>query len=176
MNGYKLNLTDKTLTITKAFEDAVNTGEGDEYQILMKFQRDIPGLRIVRKTHKTPTKYINTSGEVTRCNQFKNLTYERMERFIGGLSNSDEVMNAYTFIRENASKVSTSPYAVVRKWFAAQFPNYRKATITKRWKSSAPSCFLRRLRRKPTAGPWKRPSGKPKRYRHKLSHTLNTTI
>ena len=129
MNGYKLNLTDKTLTITKAFEDAVNTGEGDEYQILMKFQRDIPGLRIVRKTHKTPTKYINTSGEVTRCNQFKNLTYERMERFIGGLSNSDEVMNAYTFIRENASKVSTSPYAVVRKWFAAQFPNYRKDPI-----------------------------------------------
>ena len=131
MNGYKLNLTDKTLTITKAFEDAVNTGEGDEYQILMKFQRDIPGLRIVRKTHKTPTKYNNKSGETTRCNQFKNLTYENMERFItgGGISNSEEVMEAYNFIRENASKVSTSPYAVVRKWFAAQFPNYRKDPI-----------------------------------------------
>lgn len=128
MNAYKLDLMSRTLTITKAFEDAVNAG-GDEYDLLVKFQRDIPGLRIVRKTHKTPTKYNNKSGETTRCNQFKNLTYERMERFINGVSNSGEVMEAYTFIRDNASAVSPSPYAVVRKWFVAQFPLYRKDPI-----------------------------------------------
>ena len=129
MKAYKLDLMNKTLTITKAFEDAVNEGKEPEYSIYMKFQHDIPGLQVLHKTHKTPTIYINKSGEKTRCNQFKNLTYENMERFISSLSNSDEVMDAYTFIRENASKVSTSPYAVVRKWFAAQFPKYRKDPI-----------------------------------------------
>ena len=54
MNGYRLDLEKKTLTITKAFEEAVSKGNGKEYEIYMKFLRDIPGLTVVHRTHKTP--------------------------------------------------------------------------------------------------------------------------
>ena len=57
MNGYKLNLTAKTLTITKEFEEAIAQGEGKAYELYTKFLRDIPGLTVIRKTHKTPSKY-----------------------------------------------------------------------------------------------------------------------
>lgn len=129
MEAYKIDFVTNTLTITAAFDKAIQDVESEEYALYQRIIHDNPSLKVVRRTHKTPTKYNNKSGETTRCNQFKNLTYDRMERFIGGLSNSDEVMEAYNFIKDNASKVSTSPYAVVRKWFVKQFPLYRNNPI-----------------------------------------------
>ena len=127
MKGYTLNLTAKTLTITKAFEDAVSKGEGEAYELYTKFMRDIPGLTVIRKTHATPTKYVSKStGEKFNCNQFKNLKYENMEGFINGLSNSEEYMKAYNFLKDCGSLPLTSRYTAVRKWFVAQFPEFRK--------------------------------------------------
>ena len=56
MKGYTLNLTAKSLTVTKAFEDAVSKGEGEAYELYTKFMRDIPGLTVIRKTHAAPRK------------------------------------------------------------------------------------------------------------------------
>ena len=127
MKGYTLNLTAKTLTITKEFENAIAKGEGKAYELYTKFMRDVPGLTVVRKTHKTPRKYVSKStGEVFNCNQFKNLRYENMEGFINGLSNSEEYMKAYNFLKNCGSLPQTSRYTAVRKWFVAQFPEFRK--------------------------------------------------
>ena len=54
MNGYKLALDTKTLTITKGFEEAVATGKGAEYETYMRLIQDIPGLIVIRKTTKAP--------------------------------------------------------------------------------------------------------------------------
>ncbi|MCF2669610.1 hypothetical protein JQM60_00440 [Butyricicoccus pullicaecorum] len=127
MKGYTLNLTAKTLTITKAFNDAVSKGEGEAYELYTKFMRDIPGLTVISKTHKTPTKYVSKStGEKFNCNQFKNLKYENMEGFINGLSNSEDYMKSYLFLKNCGSLPLTSRYTAVRRWFVAQFPNFRK--------------------------------------------------
>ena len=127
MKGYTLNLSAKTLTITKAFEDAVSKGEGEAYDLYTKFMREIPGLTVVRKTHKTPTKYTSKStGETFNCNQFKNLTYDNMEGFINGLPNNEEYLKAYNFLRYYGGLPQTSRYTAVRKWFVAQFPEFRK--------------------------------------------------
>ena len=125
MNAYKLNLATKTLTITKAFEDAVNTGVGDEYELLMQFKHDFPDLKISRKTHRTPTRYVNRDGEISRCNQFKNLTYDNMEQFMNGLPEKDKYLAEYYYLRDCASKPQRSRYTLVRKWFIAQFPLFR---------------------------------------------------
>ncbi len=125
---YKMDFASKTLTLTKAFSDACADPTSAEYAILTHFQRDFPDLKIVRKTHKTPTKYHNANGTTTRCNQFKNLTYENMESFINALPESDskvKVMEAYTFLRYGAGFVQTNAYRTVRDWFIAQFPMYR---------------------------------------------------
>ena len=127
MKGYTLNLTAKTLTITKAFEDAIATGTGEAYELYTKFLRDIPGLTVERKTHATPTKYTSKStGETFKCNQFKNLKYENMEGFINGLPNNEEYLRAYNFLKNCGSLPQTSRYTAVRKWFVAQFPEFRK--------------------------------------------------
>ena len=127
MKGYTLNLSAKTLTITKAFEDAVSKGEGEAYDLYTKFMREIPGLTVVRKTHKTPTKYTSKStGEKFNCNQFKNLTFDNMKAFIEGLPNSEKFMKSYNFLRYYGGLPQTSRYTAVRKWFVAQFPEFRK--------------------------------------------------
>ncbi len=125
MNAYKMDFASKTLTLTKAFSDACADPTSAEYAILTHFQRDFPDLKIVRKTHKTPTKYHNASGETTRCNQFKKLTYENMERFMNTFTNSEEYLKVYNFLRYEAGFIQTSAYKTVREWFVKQFPEYR---------------------------------------------------
>ena len=123
--AYKMDFASKTLTLTKAFADAAANPSTDEYAILTRFQRDFSDLKIVRKTHKTPRKYHNSNGETTRCNQFKHLTYENMERFMNALPQREELMKVYTFLRYDAGLVQTSAYKTVRDWFMAQFPKFR---------------------------------------------------
>lgn len=127
MRDYVLSLSEKTLTITKAFEDAIAKGEGDAYVLYTKFLRDIPGLTVIRRTHASPSKCVSkATGEKFRCNQFKNLTYKNMEAFINGLSNSEDYLVPYNFIRTCGSLPLTSRYTAVRRWFVAQFPEFRK--------------------------------------------------
>jgi hypothetical protein len=126
MEKYNLSIVTKTLTISKAFEDAVAQGDTDEYALYLRLIREIPGLTIVRKTHKSPTKYRTKSGEEFSCNQFKNLTYENMKGFIKALPNSEKYLEAYHFLKNCGSLVQTNRYTLVRKWFMAQFPDFRK--------------------------------------------------
>jgi len=126
MENYKINLVTKTLIVTSAFEKAMNNPESEEYQLYVQLQHDISGLKVSRRTHKSPSRYRNKSGEVFRCNQFKHLTYENMERFIAVLPQRDELMEVYKYIRNGAGLVQTSCYAAVRRWFEVQFPNIRR--------------------------------------------------
>ena len=126
MNGYKIDFASKTMTITKAFAEAASDPSSTEYTLMMKFQKDIPGLKVVRKTHKTPLRYETKSGEKYRCNQFKNLTYKNMEAFMNALPKSKQYMALYNFIRNHAGGIQTNTYTAVRRWFVAQFPHYRK--------------------------------------------------
>ena len=81
--GYQIDFTAKTLTITKEFSDNAQDPDSKEFGILMTLQNAIPGLTVIRKTHKTPRKYVSkATGEEFNCNQFKNLTFDNMEQFI----------------------------------------------------------------------------------------------
>lgn len=126
MESYKINPITKTLIVSAAFEKAMNDPTCEAYALYVQLQHDIPGLKVSRRTHKSPTKYRNKSGEVFRCNQYKHLTYENMERFIKALPKRDELMEVYNYIRYGAGLVQTSCYAAVRRWFEAQFPDLRK--------------------------------------------------
>ena len=126
-NAYVIDFTahTPTLTLTAAFADAANNPESDEYALLCQFQRDFPNLRIVRKTHATPTLYRNSDGTKTARNKHNNLTYERMERFMNALPDSAEYIEAYKKNREIAEAMCASPYSAVSAWFMKQFPQFR---------------------------------------------------
>jgi len=126
MKGYKLSLTAKTLTITKAFEEAWIDPESEEYKLYQRLMQEIPGLQIQRKTHDRPKKYITKQGEKFKHNPFKGLTEDNMEAFIAALSDHEAYEKQYMRAKEMATSFGMRPYTLERKWFLAQFPEYRK--------------------------------------------------
>lgn len=130
MNAYKLDFVSNVITITADFAKAMNNPDSEEYKTIAKIRRDFPEMEIVRKTHKTPTKYRTKDGKTFNCNQFKNLTYENMETFMMGLPNGEAYMNEYLFLRNHASDIQTNGYTLIRRWFVKQFPDYQKNPLT----------------------------------------------
>lgn len=126
MERYKFDITAQTLTLSAAFAEAMNDPTSAEYALVCRFQRDFPSLRIVRKTHATPTRYKNSDGSITTRNKRNGLTYERMERFMSALGDDGlDYLEAYFTLREKAEAMCASPYAVVSAWFMKQFPKFR---------------------------------------------------
>lgn len=126
MNTYKVDFVANTITITAAFAKAMNDPTSAEYKIIAQIRKDFPEMEIIRKTHKTPSKYQTKTGEKFNCNQFKNLTYKNMETFIMGLPAAEAYMEEYLFLRNYAAEVQTNGYTIIRRWFVAQFPDFRK--------------------------------------------------
>lgn len=125
MEKYSLDIVNKTLTMTKAFADEVSKGFGEEYELYLKLAKDIPNLTVIKKTHRTPSKYVSKiSGEKTSCNQFKGLTYKKMEGFISCLNN-DDVEVAYNMVKAMAIASKKNAHIYVAEWFVKQFPKFR---------------------------------------------------
>ena len=129
MNTYKVDFVANTITITAAFAKAMNDPTSAEYKIIAQIRKDFPEMEIIRKTHKTPSKYQTKTGEKFSCNQFKNLTYKNMETFIMGLPAAEAYMEEYLFLKNYAAEVQTNGYTIIRRWFVAQFPDFRKNPI-----------------------------------------------
>ena len=126
MEKFQFDVISQTLTITAQFAKMMNDPESDEYKLVMRFRQDFPNLTITKKTHKSATHCTTKSGEKFNCNQFKNLTYDRMEKFISALPKSESYLGEYSFVKDFASAIQTNGYTLVRKWFVAQFPEFRK--------------------------------------------------
>lgn len=126
MEKFQFDVISQTLTITAQFAKMMNDPESDEYKLVMRFRKDFPNLTITKKTHKSATHYTTKSGEKFNCNQFKNLTYDRMEKFISALPKCESYLREYNFVKDFASAIQHNGYTLVRKWFVAQFPEFRK--------------------------------------------------
>lgn len=126
MEKFDFDVISQTLTITAKFAKMMNDPQSDEYKLVQQFHKDFPNLTIAKKTHKSATHYTTKSGEKFNCNQFKNLTYDRMEKFIKALPKSESYLREYSFVKDFASAIQINGYTLVRKWFVAQFPEFRK--------------------------------------------------
>lgn len=127
MKRYTFDPVAKTLVITAAFAKAMQDINSAEYALYTQLMADIPNLEVISKTHKTPRKYVSkATGETFNCNQFKNLTFDNMEQFIEALPNHDKLLKSFKFLKYYGGLPQTSHYPVVRRWFVAQFPEFRK--------------------------------------------------
>ena len=127
MEKFKFDVVSQTLTVTANFAEKMNDPESGEYKLVVQFQSDFPNLKIAKRTHKSPSKCTSKStGETFRCNQFKNLTCDRMKKFIDARPNNEGYKREFEFVRYTASRIQTNGYTLVRKWFMAQFPEFRK--------------------------------------------------
>ena len=124
---YKVDFMAKTITITAECAERMNNPDTTEYKAIRQLCADFPAMQIVKRTHRTPRKYVSKStGEKFNCNQFKNLTFDNMEQFIEALPNHDELLKSFKFLKYYGGLPQTSRYPVVRRWFVAQFPEFRK--------------------------------------------------
>ena len=129
MEKFSFDVVSQTLTITAKFDKMMNDTKSDEYKLVQRFRKDFPNLTIAKKTHKSATSYTTKSGEKFNCNQFKNLSYDRMEKFISALPKNEGYLREYLFVKNFASAIQHNGYALVRKWFVAQFPEFRKKPL-----------------------------------------------
>lgn len=128
--NYRIDFSTMTLIMTADFAEKAYDPDTDEYEILMRLKKDFPDLKTSRKTHSTPKSYTSKkTGEKFKDNQFKGLTYENMERFLSAIPNSEEYQAEYEYAKKIAEKLRLKPYVLVRDWFLAQFPKYRKNPI-----------------------------------------------
>ena len=115
MKECKINFTANTITITKSFADAASDPASAECEKLSKLQAAYPGMRIVHKTHRSPSK----------ANANKGLTYERMEGYINLHENAAELLVTFEAVKKIATQ-QKNPYLFTRNWFIEQFPDYGK--------------------------------------------------
>lgn len=114
-NTYKIDFVNNTLTMSKAFEEALNNPASQEYKLLKQLCADFPGLTIIRKTRRAPKKAHPT----------KNLTYKHMEQYMSVFENAADLLAQFEAVKE-CSKQQPSPYKFVLDWFKVQFPNYKE--------------------------------------------------
>ena len=127
MERYKFDAASKTLTITAGYAKKLNDMDSDEFKHYNAMLEAIPGLVVMNRSHRSPSKCTSTeTGEKFKCNQFKNLTYDNMERFIDALPQGKVYRQEYNFLRYYAACIQTNRYKLVRMWFVAQFPHFRK--------------------------------------------------
>ncbi len=124
--NYRIDFTKMTLIMSADFADRTYDSSTEEYKILTRLKKDFPGLKIERKTHRTPSKYKTKQGEEYAHNQFKDLTYKRMEKFLSRIPNGSAYQKEYGFVKDFATDLNGNGYTMVRKWFVAQFPKFRK--------------------------------------------------
>ena len=115
MKECKINFTANTITISKSFADAASDPTSAECEKLSKLQAAYPGMRIVHKTHRSPSK----------ANANKGLTYERMEGYINLHENAAELLVTFEAVKKIAAQ-QKNPYLFTRNWFIEQFPDYGK--------------------------------------------------
>lgn len=114
-NTYKIDFVNNTLTMSKAFEEALNNPASEEYKLFLQLRADFPGLTIIRKTRRAPKKARPT----------KNLTYKHMEQYMSVFKNADELLAQFEAVK-TCSKGQSNPYLYVKGWFVTQFPNYKE--------------------------------------------------
>ena len=127
MERYKFDAASRTLTITAGYAKKMQDMESAEFKHYNAMMQAIPGLVVVNRSHRSPSKCTSKStGETFMCNQFKNLTYANMERFMDALPHGNVYRKEYDFLKDYASRIQTNGYKLVRMWFVAQFPEFRK--------------------------------------------------
>lgn len=115
MREYKISFTTSTITISKSFALVASDPSKPEFETLSKLQAAYPGMRIVHKTHRSPSK----------ANANKGLTYERMEGYINLHENAAELLVTFDAVKAIAAE-QKNPYLFTKGWFMQQFPDYGK--------------------------------------------------
>ena len=128
VKGFNIDFVKREAIITAAVSKQLRDPESEAYKLYSRLIKDIPDLKLKSRTHETPKKYKNGNGSITTRNQFRGLTYDRMDTYIDLLPNTEsnkKIKENYGILRKQSKKISKSHYSIVSKWFLTQFPKFK---------------------------------------------------
>jgi len=109
--AYVFDVVNNTLTASAAFLKKASQLNTPEYMIVKQLRADNPGMTIVKAEKR--------SNE----NRPVNITFKKMEEFIGLCADSEERKKAFAKVKA-LSKIQASPYKYVKTWFLENYANY----------------------------------------------------
>ena len=109
--AYVFDVVNNTLTASAAFLKKASQLNTPEYMIVKQLRADNPGMTIAKAEKR--------SNE----NRPVNITFKKMEEFIGLCADSEERKKAFAKVKA-LSKIQASPYKYVKTWFLENYANY----------------------------------------------------
>ena len=109
---YEINFQNKTVIITKAFEELATQFDNDEFKLLLEFEK--MGLRIVRQKRKS-RKPVSERKPL--------LTYKAMRDYLAYLDDGEEMTHDFDTLCASA-KTRGDRLQYVNNWFFEQCPRY----------------------------------------------------
>ena len=109
--SYNFDIMSNTLTASAAFLKKASQLNTSEYLIVKQLRADNPGMTVVKAEKR--------SSE----NRPVNITFKKMEEFIGLCADSKERKEDFAKVRA-LSKIQSSPYKYVKTWFLENYANY----------------------------------------------------
>ena len=109
--SYNFDIMSNTLTASAAFLKKASQLNTAEYMIVKQLRADNPGMTIA-KTEKRSSE-----------NRPVNITFKKMEEFIGLCADSEERKKDFAKVKA-LSKIQSSPYKYVKTWFLENYANY----------------------------------------------------
>ncbi len=112
---YKVNHATQTIRISKDYARKASTIGTTEYNQLKQLMTDFPNYEIQQRQNDSNPKKVT----------YANLTYTKMEDYIRTREgNGSPFLQQFESILK-LSKIQAGSYAYVKKWFLANFPDYR---------------------------------------------------
>ena len=109
--AYSFDAISNTLTCSAAFLKKSSALNRPEYLTVKQLRADNPGMKIVPAEKKAREK------------RPLNITFQKMEDFIGMCADSANRLEAFRKVR-SLSKIQSSPYQYVKIWFLDNYANY----------------------------------------------------
>ena len=110
-NTTVVDMLNGKIYITKAFYKKAVNPRNPECAELAKLMREHKGFSIELKETNKKT--------------YANLTYEKMEEYIGTQANSEAMLKEFEEVKKVA-KAKNQAYAAAKKWFFENYPEYKE--------------------------------------------------
>ena len=116
--GYRINYTEKIISISKEFELAAGIVGSEEYKVLRQLQQDYPSFEVQNHSHK---------GVGIRHGGF---SFAFMRNYIKQQEDGAQVLKEFDKeIRQYKELKNYGYYGKIKKWFLDKYPHFKSLNV-----------------------------------------------
>lgn len=121
MRQPKIDLTKKTITITKTFYNATLDNTSDEFNTLLQLTESFPSFRVL----------VSSGSRSGKRNDHKGLTINFMRKFVYNLDKENLSLfnQTYDYYALGFGYEGLDLYQHMKDWFLETYPNYKNMIV-----------------------------------------------